>query len=106
MLVYYYRDCCINKEIMYMQCQDIAYTKSFDMNLTSADGQELEFAKWTGNTNFIYSLKISWTSEDPSLGLLLCYHRYYNMYKKITDMHCQDIACTKSFDTSWTSADG
>jgi len=41
-----------------MYCRDISFIRSFDLGLTSAEGQKLECFKWAANNIFISTMKI------------------------------------------------
>jgi hypothetical protein len=55
-LAFIHRDHSIERANMH--CQSIACTRSFDVGLTSAEGQKLECFKCTTNNIIIITLKI------------------------------------------------
>jgi len=49
---------CINTYRAHMHCQGIVYTRSFDMGIASAEGQELWCFRLAANNIFINTMKI------------------------------------------------
>ncbi len=57
-IITYHKDCIIHIEIANIHCHSVAWARSFDVGLTSAEGQKLERFKPTGNIIFLSTLKI------------------------------------------------